>query len=144
MSIKAKRRAKEVGINDATFYTFGLESVSGKYNTVICVDVAIHYLVEKMSEMVGYLWYFVDDRIIISFAPDTSYYSILKKVGKFFPGPSKTTSAYLHKEDIVCEAVAEAGFEIVRNEITGTTFYFLRLLKAKCVKLNVNDLFLMS
>lgn len=134
MSTEAERRAKEVGINDATFYTSDLESVSGKYNTVTCVDVAIHYPTDKMSEMVGHLCSLADDRLIISFAPDTWYYSILKKIGEFFPGPSKTTRAYLHKEDIVREAVAKAGFEIAREEMTGTNFYFSRLLEAKRVK----------
>mmetsp|Transcript_1035 Transcript_1035/g.2389 ORF Transcript_1035/g.2389 Transcript_1035/m.2389 type:complete len:96 (-) Transcript_1035:8-295(-) len=35
---------------------------------------------------------------IISFAPKTFLLSLLKKVGEFFPGPSKATRAYLHAE----------------------------------------------
>ena len=54
MSSEAGRRAKELGI-DAEFYTSDLESVTGKYDTVTCVDVAIHYPTEKMSEMVNTL-----------------------------------------------------------------------------------------
>ena len=42
MANEAAARAKELGI-EAKFYTSDLESVEGNYNTVTCVDVAIHY-----------------------------------------------------------------------------------------------------
>ena len=53
MAVEAGRRASEMGIENAKFYTSDLESVTGKYNTVTCVDVAIHYPTEKMAEMVA-------------------------------------------------------------------------------------------
>jgi magnesium-protoporphyrin O-methyltransferase len=73
------------------------------------------------------------DRVIISFAPKTWYYSALKKVGELFPGPSKTTRAYLHEESVVRDALKKAGFEVARDEMTGTNFYFSRLLEARRV-----------
>jgi magnesium-protoporphyrin O-methyltransferase len=133
MSTEADRRAKELGIKGAKFYTSDLESVSGQYNTVTCVDVAIHYPTEKMSEMVGHLCSLSTERVIFSFAPKTWYYSALKKVGELFPGPSKTTRAYLHEEEAVRAALKKAGFEVAREEMTGTNFYFSRLLEAKRV-----------
>jgi magnesium-protoporphyrin O-methyltransferase len=133
MSTEAARRAKELGIRGAKFYTSDLESVKGKYNTVTCVDVAIHYPSEKMGEMIQHLCSLADDRLIISFAPKTWYYSALKKIGEFFPGPSKTTRAYLHEEAFVVAELKKAGFEIAREEMTGTNFYFSRLLEAKRV-----------
>jgi len=134
MSKEAARRAKELGIRGAKFYTSDLESVKGKYNTVTCVDVAIHYPTDKMSEMIGHLCSISTDRVIFSFAPKTWYYVGLKKIGEFFPGPSKTTRAYLHEETAVRKALQDAGFEIAREEMTGTNFYFSRLLEAKRVK----------
>jgi magnesium-protoporphyrin O-methyltransferase len=133
MANEAARRAKEVGITTAEFYTSDLESVSGKYNTVTCVDVAIHYPTEKMAEMVGHLCSLAEERVMISFAPKTWYYEILKGIGGLFPGPSKTTRAYLHEEEIVRAALKKAGFEVAREEMTGTNFYFSRLLEAKRV-----------
>lgn len=133
MANEAARRAKDLGIKDAKFYTSDLESVSGKYNTVTCVDVAIHYPTEKMSEMVKHLCSLADERVIFSFAPKTWYYVLLKKVGEFFPGPSKTTRAYLHEEEAVRNALKQAGFEVTREEMTATNFYFSRLLEAKRV-----------
>mmetsp|Transcript_4446 Transcript_4446/g.6704 ORF Transcript_4446/g.6704 Transcript_4446/m.6704 type:complete len:265 (-) Transcript_4446:103-897(-) len=133
MSTEAAARAKAMGIRNAKFYTSDLESVKGKYNTVTCVDVAIHYPTEKMAEMVGHLCSLADERVLISFAPKTWYYDLLKKFGELFPGPSKTTRAYLHKEEVVREALKKAGFEVAREEMTGTNFYFSRLLEAKRV-----------
>lgn len=133
MANEAARRAKEIGIRNAKFYTSDLESVSGKYDTVTCVDVAIHYPTDKMSEMVGHLCSLSKDRVIISFAPKTWYYVFLKKIGELFPGPSKTTRAYLHEEEVVRKALSAAGFEVAREEMTATNFYFSRLLEAKRV-----------
>jgi magnesium-protoporphyrin O-methyltransferase len=132
---EAARRAAELGIgnSNAMFYASDLESVSGRYDTVTCVDVAIHYPTDKMAQMVGHLCGLADERVMISFAPRTWYYEILKKIGEFFPGPSKTTRAYLHDEAVVREALSKAGFKVAREEMTGTSFYFSRLLEAKRV-----------
>lgn len=132
MASEAAERAKSMGVN-ANFYTSDLESVTGNYDTVTCVDVAIHYPTDKMSEMVTHLCSLADERVLISFAPKTWYYQALKKVGELFPGPSKTTRAYLHEEEVVRDALKKAGFEVAREEMTATNFYFSRLLEAKKV-----------
>lgn len=131
MAGEAAERAKSMGIKNAKFYTSDLESVTGKYDTVTCVDVAIHYPTDKMAEMVGHLCSLAESRVLISFAPKTWYYDLLKKIGELFPGPSKTTRAYLHEESVVRDALKKAGFEVAREEMTGTSFYFSRLLEAK-------------
>jgi magnesium-protoporphyrin O-methyltransferase len=133
MATEAAARAKSLGIENAKFYTSDLESVTGKYNTVTCVDVAIHYPTDKMAEMVEHLCSLADDRVLISFAPKTWYYELLKKIGELFPGPSKTTRAYLHEERVVRDALERSGFKVAREEMTGTNFYFSRLLEAKRV-----------
>lgn len=130
MSTEAARRAKDMGV-DAEFYTSDLESVTGKYDIVTCVDVAIHYPTEKMAEMVEHLCSLANERVLVSFAPKTWYYVLLKKVGEMFPGPSKTTRAYLHEESVVRDALEKAGFEVARDDMTATNFYFSRLLEAK-------------
>jgi magnesium-protoporphyrin O-methyltransferase len=90
----------------------------------------IHYPSEKMSGMIGHLASITSQRLIISFAPDTWYYRSLKRFGELFPGPSKTTRAYLHTEEAVLGALAKAGFKPARTEMTGTNFYFSRLIEA--------------
>jgi len=133
MATEAERRAKEqLGplAERVTFKAADLETVTGKFDTVTCIDVMIHYPTEKMVEIVQHLCSLSNDKLILSFAPNTWYYSLLKKVGEFFPGPSKTTRAYLHTEESVIQALSDAGFRIERNDMTGTNFYFSRLLEA--------------
>jgi magnesium-protoporphyrin O-methyltransferase len=132
MVTEATRRAATApGIKTKpVFSTSDLSALSGRYNTVTCVDVMIHYPTDEMKGMVAHLASLADERLIISFAPKTWYYDLLKKFGELFPGPSKTTRAYLHPEADVVAALDAAGFKLARTEMTGTNFYFSRLLEA--------------
>lgn len=126
---EAGDRAKEAGVA-VKFETSDMEAVQGKYGTVSCVDVMIHYPTDQMSGMVKHLASLAKDRLYVSFAPKTLQYSVLKKVGSLFPGPSKATRAYLHSEDDVTRALNEAGFEVKRRHLTAKSFYFSLLLEA--------------
>lgn len=106
-----------------------LESISGKYDTVACLDVLIHYPQDKAGGMVQHLASLAENRLILSFAPYTLYYAVLKRIGELFPGPSKATRAYLHAEEDVEAALKEVGWVVKRKEMTGTKFYFSRLLE---------------
>ena len=131
MQTEAAKRAAAAGVAErASFSTSDLEALEGSYETVTCIDVMIHYPPDKMVEMVAHLGSVAEKRLIISFAPDTWYYRLLKKIGELAPGPSKTTRAYLHPEEKVVTALEAAGFKIARTEMTGTNFYFSRLLEA--------------
>lgn len=111
------------------FFTSDLESVTGRFDTVTCLDVMIHYPQAKADAMVQHLASLAERRLIISFAPKTLAYSILKRIGELFPGPSKATRAYLHAEADVEAAAAAVGWKVVRREMTATNFYFSRLLE---------------
>jgi len=130
MADEAGRRAVAVGITDAEFIASDLESINGKYDTVTCIDVMIHYPTDKMKDMVSHMASLSDKRIFVSFAPKTTAYVLLKKIGELFPGPSKTTRAYLHPEESVREALAESGFIVKRSSTTATNFYFSTLMEA--------------
>lgn len=113
-----------------TFMTSDLEKLEGKYDTVCCVDVLIHYPPDKMEGMVAHLSSLSKERVILSFAPKTWYYTLLKRFGELFPGPSKTTRAYLHEEEVVEDAFRKAGFKVTRKDLTATKFYFSRIFEA--------------
>jgi magnesium-protoporphyrin O-methyltransferase len=68
--------------------------------------------------------------LILSFAPKTLALTLLKKIGEFFPGPSKTTRAYQHKEAEIVKMLEDNGFSINRQAMISTRFYFARLLEA--------------
>eukprot|EP00873_Tetraselmis_striata_P025829 jgi/Tetstr1/446093/TSEL_033693.t1 len=99
-----------------TFEALDLESVTGKYDTVTCLDVMIHYPQDKADNMVKHLASLSERRLV--------------RIGEFFPGPSKATRAYLHAEADVERSLNEAGFKVVKREMTATQFYFSRLLEA--------------
>ncbi|MBD2123323.1 magnesium protoporphyrin IX methyltransferase [Trichocoleus sp. FACHB-262] len=126
-----ERAATELGQGtNPTFSVQDLESLTGSYHTVICLDVLIHYPQDKAADMIAHLSSLAESRLILSFAPKTLAYSLLKKIGDFFPGPSKATRAYLHREADVVKILEANGWKIERNAMTKTRFYFSRLLEA--------------
>ncbi len=129
---EAKERAlKTLGQGEnPTFAVQDLETLGGNYHTVICLDVLIHYPQDKAAEMISHLCSLSQSRLILSFAPKTFALSILKKIGSFFPGPSKATRAYLHREADVVKILESNGFSVQRQSMTKTNFYFSRLLEA--------------
>lgn len=129
---EAQARA-QVELGQATnpiFAVQDLETLSGSYHTVVCLDVMIHYPQDKAMEMITHLSSLAESRLILSFAPKTLAYSLLKKIGDFFPGPSKATRAYLHRESQIVKALEANGWQVQRNAMTKTRFYFSRLLEA--------------
>ena len=107
-----------------------LAALSGEYDTVICLDVLIHYPDRESELMIEHLASLAKSRLILSFAPKNPYYLLMKKVGDMVPGPSKATRAYLHKESDVIGVLKKLGFTINRKEFTATSFYFSRLIEA--------------
>ena len=116
------------------FSVSDLETLGGNYDTVICLDVLIHYPTEDAAKMIAHLASLADSRLILSFAPKTCALYILKKIGEFFPGPSKTTRAYQHKEKDIKAILQENGFEIKRTGMTSVSFYYSQILEAVRVK----------
>jgi magnesium-protoporphyrin O-methyltransferase len=129
---EGKQRASQTLANpeNLTFAVQDLETLSGSYHTVICLDVLIHYPQEKADAMISHLCSLAQSRLILSFAPKTCALTILKKIGSFFPGPSKATRAYLHREADVVKILEKNGFVVQRESMTRTRFYFSRLLEA--------------
>jgi len=129
---EAQKRAEEsLRFNNLPrFMVQDLEGLGGKYHTVICLDVLIHYPNEEAVTMISHLASLAESRLILSFAPKTLYLTILKKIGSLFPGPSKTTRAYQHKEEDIIQILQNNGFSVQRQAMTSTSFYYSRILEA--------------
>ncbi|NET35692.1 MAG: magnesium protoporphyrin IX methyltransferase [Cyanothece sp. SIO1E1] len=129
---EAKHRAQAVLNSDQqpNFKVSDLETLDGKYHTVVCLDVLIHYPQAKAADMIAHLSSLAESRIILSFAPKTLLLTILKRIGEFFPGPSKTTRAYQHREADVVKILERHGWKIQQQAMTSTRFYFSRILAA--------------
>jgi magnesium-protoporphyrin O-methyltransferase len=128
MILEAKNRAPDR--TNPTYSVSDLESLTGDYDTVICLDVLIHYPLSDIEPMIKRLGSLAKSKLILSFAPSTPYLDWLKKVGEFFPGASKATRAYLHSETEIRNMLARADFLVNREEMTSTSFYFSKLLEA--------------
>ncbi|GBF82816.1 magnesium protoporphyrin IX methyltransferase [Aphanothece sacrum] len=129
---EATKRAKETlgESNNVTFMVQDLEGLTGEYDTVICLDVLIHYPTEDAGKMINHLSSLAKSRLIISFAPKTLCLTLLKKIGELFPGPSKTTRAYQHREKEIVQILENNGFKIQRKAMNSTRFYYSRILEA--------------
>ena len=125
------RRAEFAGLSDGrlTFSASDLENLEGRYDTVICLDVFIHYPQPQAEAMVRHLAALTEQRLIVSFAPYTPLLALLKGIGQLFPGPSKTTRAYTLKEQGIVAAAQACGFEPKRRQLNQAPFYFSRLIE---------------
>lgn len=130
MVAEASRRAAEAGLASErlNFSVSDLESLQGRYDTVICLDVFIHYPQAAAEAMVKHLAAMAERQLIVSFAPYTPLLAVLKQIGQLFPGPSKTTRAYTLREDGIVAAAATAGFRPVHRSLNQAPFYFSRLI----------------
>jgi magnesium-protoporphyrin O-methyltransferase len=130
MVAEAQRRAVEEGLasDRLRFAVSDLESLSGTFDTVICLDVFIHYPQAAAEDMVRHLASLAERQLIVSFAPYTPLLAVLKGIGQLFPGPSKTTRAYQLKEAGIVEAAASAGFKPVHRSLNQAPFYFSQLV----------------
>ena len=128
---EAERRAGELGVKPGqiSFLASDLESLEGRYDTVICLDVFIHYPQEPAEQMVEHLASLAQRRLLVSFAPYTPLLAVLKRIGELFPGPSKTTRAYTLRESGIVAAAQRSGFRLVRRSLNQAPFYFSRLIE---------------
>ena len=131
MITETKRRAKEAGLNlnQLNFLVSDLENLKGSFNTVICLDVFIHYPQKEAEKMVKHLCELSEERLIVSFAPYTPLLALLKGIGQLFPGPSKTTRAYTLKEQGIIAAANKSGFKVVKSKLNQAPFYFSKLIE---------------
>ncbi|MFM7236783.1 MAG: magnesium protoporphyrin IX methyltransferase [Cyanobium sp.] len=127
---EARRRADEDGLTGdrLQFAVSDLESLTGRFDTVICLDVFIHYPQGAAEEMVKHLAGLAERQLIVSFAPYTPLLAVLKGIGQLFPGPSKTTRAYQLKEEGIVAAAASSGFEPMQRSLNQAPFYYSRLI----------------
>jgi magnesium-protoporphyrin O-methyltransferase len=127
---EARRRATAAGLGEPQlrFAASDLEGLQGRYDTVICLDVFIHYPQAAAEEMVRHLAGLAENHLIVSFAPYTPLLALLKGIGQLFPGPSRTTRAYTLREDGIVAAAAAAGFRPVRRSLNQAPFYFSQLV----------------
>ncbi len=126
---EAQRRWQTLNqTGDITFMAEELELIKGKFEIVICVDVLIHYPLPQATQMLTHLSELATERLIFTFAPQTFWLNLLKKIGQFFPGASKATRAYQHREQEIVAILKQLGWQVSGRVAINESFYFARLL----------------
>ncbi len=111
-----------------------LETLEGRYDIVICVDVMIHYPLPQALGMIEHLSNLAQTRLIFTFAPKTVLLTLLKQVGGLFPGASKATRAYQHPEGEIVAHLNKLGWQVQDRVAIDEQFYFARLLDCTRLK----------
>lgn len=88
---EASRRASEQGLDPARlqFSASDLESLEGRYDTVICLDVFIHYPQEPAEQMVEHLASLAERRLLVSFAPTRRCWRCSSASASCSPAPAR-------------------------------------------------------
>ena len=126
---EAKQRAEAAleGQNVPTFEVKDLEDLEGRYHTVICLDVLIHYPQDQVQSMIKHLGSMAESRLILSFAPKTLCYSLLKKVGEFFfLAPVRRLGLTCTARLISSRRWRRAGLKSSAKRMTKTQFLLLQ------------------
>ncbi|UFP92555.1 magnesium protoporphyrin IX methyltransferase [Gloeobacter morelensis] len=130
MILEARRRQKSrlPDSDNPRFEVLELEQIDGRYDTVVCLDVLIHYPLDQVEKMLAHLSNRAGEHLILTYAPKTLLFAALKKVGEFFPGANKTTRAYQHRSEDIEAILTRLGWKILRRAAIDDKFYFARLV----------------
>nr|YP_002048981.1 Mg-protoporphyrin IX methyl transferase [Paulinella chromatophora]ACB42771.1 Mg-protoporphyrin IX methyl transferase [Paulinella chromatophora] len=127
--VQRRARAADIDVSRVNFNASDLENINNTFDTTICLDVFMHYQQQQAEEMVRSLSHKTKRRLIVSFSPYNPLLGILKAIGQFFPGSSKTTRAYLLRERGIIAAAEECGLHLVRKSLQKAPFYFSQLIE---------------
>ncbi|GKA08531.1 magnesium protoporphyrin IX methyltransferase, chloroplastic, partial [Tanacetum coccineum] len=99
------RQAKEElhgkeGLQMPKFEMGDIESLTGKYDTVVCLDVLIDYPQNKADGMIAHLASLAENRVILSFAPKTFYYDLLEN-WRAFPRDLQRQQEHIFIQELI-------------------------------------------
>ncbi|GJR34277.1 magnesium protoporphyrin IX methyltransferase, chloroplastic [Tanacetum coccineum] len=136
--VKEELQGQE-GLQILKFEVSDLESLTGKYDMVVYLDVLIHY--PQDDGMIAHLASLAKNCVTLSFAPKTFYYDLLKRIGELFPGPSKATRAYLHSKANIEHALRKAGWKIRKGLLCHNMRQFMPCVLIEVFKVRLSDEF---
>lgn len=124
-----RRRNQQLSTNvNPSFEVLELERITGTYDIVVCLDVLIHYPLPQVEKMLAHLSDRATSHLVLTYAPKTALFTLLKGIGQLFPGASKTTRAYQHRSTDIEAILSRLGWKIARRAAIDDKFYFARLV----------------
>jgi magnesium-protoporphyrin O-methyltransferase len=131
----AKNRACQVGL-PAGRVAFGirdLNSISQRYDTVVCIDVFARYSTPAAIDMLRHMSSLAHERLVFTFTPKTVLDHLLKAIGAVHARRSKALPLYTHSREAIVNALESFGWTIHREAKFSAGFrsYFCNLVEAR-------------
>lgn len=127
----AQTTAQQVGLADRIRFTQGdIESVSGRFDAVVCFDVLVHYPREPFERLCVTLAGQCDGPFIFTYAAYNRFLASLHWLGGWFPKNHRRAEIQMMSDSVVAGALAAAGMRVRRTVNINHGFYHVRLLEA--------------
>jgi magnesium-protoporphyrin O-methyltransferase len=128
----ATERAQAADVAGQIDFVVGdLESVQGRYDAVVCLDVLIHYPRPAFDQLLAHLASLSRDTLIITYAPHNPALALMHYVGQFFPRSQRRTDIRMIREGDVHALIEQAGMQVQRSTRVSQGFYHVALLEAR-------------
>ena len=128
---KAKSEAIKQGVDkNIEFEVNTIESVSGKYDAVVCFDVLIHYPAEGFAQAFSNLSRLTKGTIIFTYAPYNNLLALMHWAGGYFPKKERRTTIQMIRDEEMKRAMNKDSMEVNKREKISFGFYHTMLMNA--------------
>ncbi|HMQ54615.1 MAG TPA: magnesium protoporphyrin IX methyltransferase [Anaerolineae bacterium] len=128
----AQAYAQQAGVADRIRFMQGdLESVSGSFDAVVCLDVLVHYpreAFERLSTLLAQRC--ATGPLLFTYAPYNRFLALLHWLGGHFPKDHRRAEIQMTPDRVVNEVLAAAGMCVRRTADISHGFYHIKLLEA--------------
>jgi magnesium-protoporphyrin O-methyltransferase len=126
---KTREDAEKAGVaGNIEFEVSSIESVSGKFDAVVCFDVLIHYPAEGFANAFKNLSSLTKGPIIFTYAPFNNILAFQHWIGGFFPKKERRTTIQMIKDAEMQRVLGELGLRIVGQQKISFGFYHTMLM----------------
>ena len=132
MAAAVRAQADAAGLGGQVQSSSGdLETVSGMFDAVACLDVLIHYPSAMFAPMLTRLASMTRGPLVFTYAPHEPLLAALHWVGGRFPKGQRRTDIQMIRAQFVEQTLAAAGMRIRRTERISAGFYYVALVEAE-------------
>lgn len=127
----AAQQARRAGVHERVRCLAGdLESVSGCYDAVTCLDVLVHYPAPSFTRMCARLAQLSRGALLLTYAPYEPVLAALHWLGGRFPRGHRRTDIQMVSDQLVQQTLEAAGMQVCRSARISKGFYHVTLLEA--------------
>lgn len=132
MVAAVRAQAEANGVSAQVHASSGdLETITGEFDAVACLDVLIHYPAAMFAPMLTRLANMTRGPLVFTYAPYEPLLAALHWVGGHFPKAQRRTDIQMIRARFVEQTLATAGMRIRRTERISAGFYYVALVEAE-------------